>query len=162
MFTHHFSRQLAEILGSLIRYLNVADNNRRLSLLAVHGYNYYIYHNSVYVLLRVRLFTRQLWRLLFRKQSGVRYLKPKYFRRTRTRRRRPVYYNIRKCIHRKRRWLKIRPFNINNLHTALWRFTKKRVYAVLSRDNICRTHLLVNRARPRSTPRAYTRVSKKM
>lgn len=161
MYAHHLNAQLGEILNSLLRYLNVKDPGSQLSLLALHGHNYFVHHNTVYIILRIRFFTTQLWKLLFDKQSKMRYLKPKYFRRSR----RPqlewvCYYIRRRRVYKRRSRVVLKRYR-EKLRNLLWRFTKKRVYAAISRKG-AKTHLLVNRPTPTLTPRKYIRVTKKM
>lgn len=162
MFSHHFTRQLLEILNSLVRYLNLKDVPAELSLLNILSYNFYVSNNSIYLLLRIRFFTTQFWGTLFEKQQDIKYLKPQYFKKPQRIKRIKLnnIYIKRKRLYRKKRRVILRPASRRVFMTRT-RFVKKRLYSKIISKKY-QTHLLVNRINPLLTPHRHSRVSKKL
>lgn len=163
MFSYHLQRELFEIITSLTRCLNVRDLTKEFALFTVLGLKIYIQHSSVNVLIQLRFFTRQLWKIFFEKRQGIRYLKPQYFKK----RKRIWKYKKRRfisCIFKRQKYKKIRRiWDKKALFTTRIRFIKRRVYELLySKRRFYKKRLLINRVDPFLTPRRYTRISKKV
>ena len=130
MFSYHLQRQFFEVVGSLTRFLNVKDAATGFSFCSIVGHNLFIQNNSILVLVRLRFFITQFWKLLFEKRQGIRYLKPQYFKKTKKPKQRFLLYLFRRRKGKKR----IKIIKSKKLpFTTRLRFVKKRIYALLEK-----------------------------